>query len=60
MYYKSVYKNGESFFTNTRKSIELFFNEQIQIDTKSSLSKNMLEFYRIYEDFCIKAKLILK
>ena len=41
---------------NTKKSIEIFFEEQIKIDTKSSLSKNLIEYYRNYEDFTIKSK----
>jgi hypothetical protein len=59
-FYKSVYKFGELFYQNTRKSIDTFFNEQIKIDTKTTLSKNLFEFYRNYEDFAIKIKDVLK
>lgn len=45
---------------NTKKAIEAFFEEQIKLDTKSSLSKNLIEFYRNYEDFTIKSKNVLR
>lgn len=59
-YYKTVFKYGELFYTSTRKAIEVFFNEQVKIDTKTTLSKNMFEFYRSYDDYMIKLKTVLK
>jgi hypothetical protein len=59
LYYKSIYKYGELFNLNTYKSIELFFNEQIKIDTKTTTSKTLFEFYRSYEDYMLKMKLVL-
>jgi hypothetical protein len=60
LYYRSVYKYGDIFQTNTHKSIESFFNEQIKMDTKTSIIKTLFEFYRSYEDYMLKMKQILE
>jgi hypothetical protein len=59
MYFKSVLKYGSSFCLSTKQSIELFFNELIKTGAKTSLTKNLIEFYRSYDDFCIKIDKIL-
>jgi len=51
-----VHDFGEVFMENTKKAIETFFEEQVKLDTKSSISKNLIEFYRNYEDYTIKSK----
>lgn len=58
-FYQSIYKYGDLLNVNTKKAIETFFNRQIKIDTKSSVSKNMIEFYRSYEDFMIRFRTLL-
>ena len=47
---------GDMFYNNTKKSIEILFNDFIKCDNKSSLSKGIYEYYQCYETFLTKIK----
>ena len=58
-YYQSVQKNGDDFINYTKDAIEAFFEQQIHSDTRSTVAKNLIEFYRYYEDYAINVKQVL-
>jgi len=59
-YFKSVHYYSETFYNNTKKSIELLFNDLIKYDNKSTLSKGIFDHYRNYESYMAKVKQINK
>ena len=59
-FFKSLVKYGETLHNNCRTTSEKLFNELMKTETKTSLNKQIINFYRGYETYNSKYKTILK
>jgi hypothetical protein len=56
MFFRTIHKQTEQLLINSKKSLENMFNDIIKYDSRSTLSKNIFEFYRCYETYMGKTK----
>lgn len=59
MFFKTLHKYTDLLCVNSKKSMETIFNDMVKYDSRSTLSKNFFEFYRYFENYISKLKLIL-
>jgi hypothetical protein len=59
MFFKTLHKYTDLLCVNSKKSMEIIFNDMIKYDSKSTLSRNFFEFYRNFETYIEKLKGIL-
>ena len=53
---KSTHKYSDQLYYNTKKTGQVMFDELIKYDSKSTLSKQIFELIRNYENYMIKVK----
>jgi hypothetical protein len=56
IFFKTIHKQTDQLLINSKKSLENMFNDVVKYDSRSTLSKNIFDFYRNYENYMTKTK----
>ena len=59
LFLRTFHKHNELLIANVKKNIENMFNDIIKYDSRSTLSKNIFEFYRYFENYLSQKKSLL-